>query len=189
MLSDYHPNSFAAIRTKDYPAVHPVPARFFIEVTRNRTGATWAHPSLQPIHPPSPRDHQLTPLNTVILSHAPRAPIHDHDSDDEADDSDDATELISVEQFEQELYKYQRVLLEMSDILDYNGAMTDMHILPTLRCRFAALADLHTRILEKEKLTHSVTGPAPKTWDTRFSDIMYIRTRPPERASQFRRKK
>ena len=59
----------------------------------------------------------------------------------------------------------------MSDIFEYNAAMTDMHILPVLHCHFSALSDLHNCILEKEMMTQSMTGPAPE------AKSCYIRTR------------
>jgi hypothetical protein len=56
----------------------------------------------------------------LILSHVPRTPIDDRDSDDEADnDFDDAKELVSIYQYEQELRQYRRMLLELSDMLAY----------------------------------------------------------------------
>jgi hypothetical protein len=58
-------------------------------------------------------------------AHVPRTPVDDRDSDDgdsddEADnDFDDAKELVSIDQYEQELHQHRRMLLELSDMLAY----------------------------------------------------------------------
>ena len=77
------------------------------------------------------------------------------------------------------------MLLELSDILEYNAPLTDLRTLPVLRRHLAAVSDLHARLLEEEKI---VTGRPPRTWDTQFGDIMFFRTRPPKRIHEFSQK-
>ena len=166
-------------------AVHPVSPKFFIEVTRNRTGATWVHPLLQPLHSPYPGDAQPNPLTTVSC---PISSLIEPLEESDDDGFDDSNRLVSIDLFEQEMHKFQRVLLELSDILEYNAPLTDLRTLPVLRRHLAAVSDLHTRLLEKEKNTNSVTGLPPRTWDTQFGDIMFFRTRPPKRIDEFSRK-
>lgn len=165
-------------------AVHPVSPRFFIDVTRNRIGATWAHPLLQPLHPPCTGDTQPIPLTTI----SPHLPIGTLDESDSDDDFNDGNELVSIDLFEKEMHTFQHVLLELSDILKYNAPLMDLRTIPVLRHRLAAVSDLHAHLLEKEKITNSVVGPPPKTWDTQFGDIMFFRTRPPQRIAEFSQK-
>ena len=99
---------------------------------------------------------------SVLLSHAPR-PLIDCDIEDDNDDFDDGGGLVSTEIFEEDMRKFRRVLLELSDILEYNAPLTDLRTFPILRRRFAAISELHTSLIEKEKVTNSVTGLAPKT--------------------------
>ena len=162
-------------------AVHPVSPQFFIEVTCNRTGATWAHPLLQPLHSPCPGDAQPAPLTTAI---SPQM-----DTPEESDDGfDDSNELVSIDLFEQEMCRFKQVLLELSDILEYNAPLMDLCTLPVLHHHLVAVSDLHARLLEKEKITNSVTGRPPRTWDTQSGDIMFFRTRPPKRIHEFSQK-
>jgi hypothetical protein len=70
-------------------------------------------------------------------------------------------------------------------ILQHNALLMDLHTLPVLRCCFAAVSDLHAHLLEKERITNSVTGLPPRTWDTQFGDIMFFCTCPPERIDEF----
>jgi len=101
------------------------------------------------------------------------------DTPEESDDGfDDSNELVSIDLFEQEMCRFKQVLLELSDI-------TDLCTLPVLCCHLAAVSDLHACLLEKEKITNSVTGQPPRTWDTQFGDIMFFRTCPPKRIHEF----
>ena len=105
------------------------------------------------------------------------------DESDGDDDFDDGNELVSIDLFEKEVHRFQQVLLELSDILEYNAPLMHLRTLPVLRRRLAAVSDLHARLLDKEKIANSVTGQPPKTWDTQFGDIMFFRTQPPQRIS------
>ena len=82
----------------------------------------------------------------------------------------------------------REMLLELSDIIEYNAPLMDLRTLPVLRHCLAAVSDLHARLLEKERITYSVAGQPPKTWDTQFGDIMFFRTRPPQRVEEFSQK-
>jgi len=93
--------------------------------------------------------------------------------------------ILQHDLFEQEMCRFKQVLLELSDILEYNAPLTDLRTLPVLRHHLAAVSDLHARLLEKEKITNSVTDRPPRTWDTQSGDIMFFRTRPPKRIHEF----
>jgi len=99
------------------------------------------------------------PLTTV--SHAISPLI---DTPEETDDGgfDDGNKLVPIDLFEKGMCKFRQVLLELSDILEYNAPLTDLCTLPVLRRRPAAISDLHTRPLEQENITNSVTGLPPR---------------------------
>jgi len=138
---------------------------------------------LQPLHPPSPDNAQPTLLATISCAASPL--INAPNESDDNDNFDDGNELVSIDLFEKEMKKFQHVLLELSDILEYNAPLMDLRTLPVLCCHLAAVSDLHAHLLEKEKITNSTTGPPPRTWDRQFGDIMFFRTWPPQRIDEF----
>jgi hypothetical protein len=78
--------------------VHQVPARFFQQVSRERSCPIWRHPDLCSLNPPGPRD--LTELvkssagmEVVGLDKRRRDDLGDGDSDDEEGGSDGGSEI------------------------------------------------------------------------------------------------
>ena len=194
-------------------ACKPMPATFFQEVTRNRSGATWRHPSLVPLIPEPfeeseiktsthPQFAQANQNSSASPSLALVLRTLEDDSQENAgngvsggeEGSDDGEALSEDEgvlgagEFSEQMENCRRSLLAALDILDYNTSLNDLRILPTLRHKFAGIHDLVQQITAKEEAVNSRRASNPTTWDPKTASIMFFRTRPTDRIRDHKRK-
>lgn len=180
-------------------SVHQVPARFFLQVSRERSCPVWRHPDLRPLHPPGPGDLQeLTPATAVKFS----AGIGDekwvgpsdfglpgdesegleNDDDDltgdgdlEDDDSDDDKE---IEEITKDLKNMALQLRDLADVIDHNAQYADPRTLNVFAAKTKGSVALIKKIQKKERHIQSRTTPHLPNFDPAFADIMFIHTRP-----------
>ena len=188
-------------------AVHQVPTIFFRQVSRERKTPIWRHPSLRPIHPPSANDLQELPKATVTMPSAGLNVNVDDDGDGEANraetgegriEEDSEADVASDEEDEEEevqmhiremkdrLKRLAAELHDLADIIEYNTQFADQRTAALFERRFDTTLKMYKHIREKERRLNSNALPNLPTWSRKFSDIMFVRTRPRERIVQVR---
>lgn len=185
---------------------HRVPARFFLEVTRNRTVPFWSHPGLRDLNSAPPnsnldyteaRDEAtfVAPPTTVLttnplLSDSEDSDIEvipDNDSDDESvvqsgserdDDDDDEPPSQLDARYEDSMKEWVTRLREGAAFLEYQIQFRDARFLKELEREMARGGRFLANNLEQERLANSSRRATPGTW-SQAPGTMWAHPRPP----------
>lgn len=160
--------------------VKPVPATFFLEVTRNRTLPIWSHPTLVPVD----SDGQQTEVIGEQESEDDNQPDLDVDGDENDDRQEEeyrvtAEALHSVSStYEERMRSLIRDLRSFTDGLEYQMQFRDERMLDSIARNGGGFLRMMDGCLEKERRQNTIRGPNIGTWDSGAASSMFYRTRP-----------
>jgi hypothetical protein len=170
-------------------SVHQVPARFFLEVTRNQNIPFWDHKALIPLDLDHPMDVVSNAATTEDgMTHSinvyddSRQNQHEYneDSSEEGDDiNETAVSIGNGQTYRQQLTNHIHLLREFCDGLEYQLQFNDPRMLNSVERDGAGMLRLASHCLSRERRLNSTRGGSPTTWEAETIDALYYRTRPP----------
>ena len=166
---------------------HPVSARFFLEVTRNRTLPFWSHSSLKPISISTEEIKGYEETAAVgdendIVSGKPYNQVNT--AENEVDGSDfedeDADALVDTwesggdlekKTYKEEMENYIHLIRDFCDGLEYQIKFQDRRFLSTLQKDGA-------RFFQFAQRQNSSRSASPTTWERSTANALFYRSRP-----------
>ena len=169
---------------------HPVNARFFLEVTRNRTLPFWSHPSLKPISTSTEIEvDQETAAVGDENEEASKEPYNRvNTAENEVDGSDfedeDVDALVDTwenggdKTYREEMEDYIHLIRDFCDGLEYQIKFQDRRFLSTLQKDGARFFQFAQNCLSREKRQNSSRAASPTTWERSTANALFYRSRP-----------